>query len=99
MYFPAAAEVDDIKFSIVQKVNPYLNDLNEIEVTQTGESESEYLDGNYTARYFLNPNNYIIKDIELECNLQMSSSRKISVSVKDLDRNEIVLDSGISLLI
>lgn len=98
LYFPVAAEVEDIEFSIVQKVNPYLNDLNQIEVTQTGESESEYLNGNYTAGYFLNPNNYIIEYLHLECDFEDIDQRN-TIEVKNLDESKIFVDSGISLLI
>lgn len=99
LYFPAIAEVDDIEFNIKQKVNPYLNELNQIEVTQIGEAENEYLIGNYISKYSLNPNNYIVQQIKLECNMNMKKSREISLSIKNLDESKIILDSGISLFV
>lgn len=99
VYFPVMAEVDDLEFLLTQKVNPYLNGLNQIEVTQEGETENEYLFENYKAKYFLNANNYRIECLELECYLEMSASRKINISIKNLDESKIELDSGVSLLV
>lgn len=99
IYFPVIAEVADIEFFIKQKVNPYLNELNQIEVRQIGEPENEYINGSYNANYFLNPNNYIIQSIDFECNLKMSTSRNISISIRNLDESKIELDSEISLLV
>lgn len=98
LYFPVIANFEDIEFLITQKVNPYLNELNRIEVTQTGESANEYLEENYKAQYFLNPNNYLIEHLVLECDLK-DMNRKITVEVKNLDQSEIIVDSGISLLV
>lgn len=98
LYFPAIAGVQDLEFSIVQKVNPYLNDDNQIEVTQEGTSEDENVEEHYFAQYYLNPNNYIIEQILLECNL-IDMDRKINVEVRNLDESPIIVDSGISLLV
>ncbi|WDF61333.1 hypothetical protein PQ462_08140 [Flavobacterium sp. KACC 22758] len=98
LYFPAAAEVEDIEFSIVQKVNPYLNDLNLIEVTQSGKSEDENTEEHYHAQYYLNPNNYLIESLHLECDL-IDMRRKIKVEVKNLDQSKISIDNAISLLV
>jgi hypothetical protein len=99
LYFPAIAEVEDIEFLITQSVNPYLNELNQIEVMQKGELEDEFRHGSYSANYILNPNNYIIEKIELKCNMEMALSRQINISVRNLDEGKIILDSEISLIV
>lgn len=98
LFFPAIAEVEDIEFSIIQKVNPYLNELNLIEISQTGESENEHVEEYYFAKYYLNPNNYIIEHLSIECDL-VDMDRKIKIEVKNLNDSKIILDSGISLLV
>lgn len=97
LYFPVIAQTDDLEFLIIQKVNPYLNDLNQIEVTQTGKSEDENVEEYYHAKYFLNPNNYLIEELYLECDL-IDMKRKITVEVKNLDESKITVDNGISIL-
>jgi hypothetical protein len=99
LYFPAIAEVDDIEFSIAQKVNPYLNELQQIEVTQIGETENEYINGSFRANYFINPNNYIVQNLDLECKIAMSTPRNISLRVRNLDQKTSLLDSGITPLV
>lgn len=98
LYFPAIAETDDVEFLISQKVNPYLNNLNLIEITQNGRSDDENVEEYYHAHYFLNPNNYLIEELYLECDL-IDMQRKITVEVKNLDESKIVVDSRISLLV
>ena len=98
LYFPVIAETDDLEFLITQKVNPYLNNLNQIEVTQIGKSEDENVEEYYHAQYFLNPNNYLIEELHLECDL-IDMKRKITVEVKNLDESKITVDSKISLLV
>ena len=98
LYFPAIAQTDDLEFLITQKVNPYLNDLNQIEVTQSGKSEDENVEEYYHAQYFLNPNNYLIEELHLECDL-IDMKRKITVEVKNLDENKIIVDSRMSLFV
>lgn len=98
LYFPAIAQTDDLEFLITQKVNPYLNDLNQIEVTQSGKSENEHVEEYYHAQYFLNPNNYLIEELRLECDL-IDMKRKITIEVKNLDQSKIIVDSKISLLV
>lgn len=98
LYFPVIAQTDDLEFLISQKVNPYLNDLNQIEVIQSGKSEDENVEEYYHAQYFLNPNNYLIEQLHLECDL-IDMKRKITVEVKNLDKNKIMVDSRISLLV
>ncbi|MNL75057.1 hypothetical protein D3C87_2007990 [compost metagenome] len=87
-----------MEFLITQKVNPYLNDLNQIEVTQSGKSENEHVEEYYHAQYFLNPNNYLIEELRLECDL-IDMKRKITIEVKNLDESKIIVDSKISLLV
>lgn len=98
LYFPAIAGTEDIAFLITQKVNPYLNKSDLIEVTQIGKPEDEYLDGSYSATYLLNPNNYIIEQLVLECDFR-DRNHNIKVEVKNLDNSKVILDSGISVLI
>jgi hypothetical protein len=98
LYFPAIAQTDDFEFLISQKVNPYLSDLNRIEVTQSGKSEDENVEEYYYAKYFLNPNNYLVEELHLECEL-IDMKRKITVEVKNLDESKITVDSRISLLV
>lgn len=98
LFFPAIAGAEELEFSIVQKVNPYLNDDNLIEVTQTGETENENLEEQYFAQYCLNPNNYIIENLMLECNL-VDMNRRINVQVRNLNESPIIMDSGISVLV
>ena len=97
IFFPAIAEMDDLEFLLSQKAEPYLNDLNLIEVTQEGELENEYLEGFFNARYFLNPNHYNIESLELECNL-IEIKEKISIKVDNLNESKIDFHS-ISLLV
>ncbi|MDR7371314.1 LysM domain-containing protein [Flavobacterium aquidurense] len=96
LYFPVLAEEEEIEFLITQKVNPYLNDSNLIEVTQKGVSENECLEEYYNAKYLLNPNHYNIESLELECSL-IELNQKIKVEVKNLDQNKVQFHS-ISLL-
>ena len=98
LYFPAIAQTDDLEFLITQKVNPYLNNLNQIEVTQSGKSQNENIKEYYHAQYFLNPNNYLIEELRLECDL-IDMKRKITIEVKNLDESKITVDSKISLLV
>lgn len=98
LYFPAIAQTDDLQFLITQKVNPYLNDLNQIEVTQSGKSDDENVEEYYHAQYLLNPNNYLIEELYLECDL-IDMKRKITVEVKNVDESKITVDSRISLLV
>lgn len=98
LYFPAIAQTDDLEFLITQKANPYLNDLNQIEITQSGKSENENVEEYYHAQYFLNPNNYLIEELHLECDL-IDMKRKITIEVKNLDQSKITVDSKISLLV
>ncbi|MBS7231154.1 LysM peptidoglycan-binding domain-containing protein [Flavobacterium psychroterrae] len=98
VYFPAIAEIDDLGFLITQKVNPYLDELNRIIVTQSGDLDEEQVEGNYEANYFLNPNNYMIERLDLECSV-IDMERKITVKITNLDKDKIEVDSGISLLV
>lgn len=98
LYFPVIAQTDDLEFLITQKVNPYLNELNQIEVTQSGKSEDENVEEYYHAQYFLNPNNYLIEELHLECDL-LDMKRKITIEFKNLDESKITVDSRISLLV
>lgn len=79
-------------------MNPYLNDLNQIEITQSGKSEDKNVEEYYQAQYFLNPNNYLIEELHLECDL-IDMKRKITVEVKNLDESKITVDSRMSLLV
>ena len=87
LHFPAIAELDDIVFAIIQKANPYLNDEHLIEVTQSGKSENEDIEEYYHAQYFLNPDNYFVERLYLECNL-IDMGRKITVEVKNITESE-----------
>ncbi|KAF2081881.1 hypothetical protein [Flavobacterium sharifuzzamanii] len=98
LYFPVIAQTEDLEFLISEKVNPYLNDLNQIEITQSGKSENENVEEYYHAQYFLNPNNYLIEELHLECDL-IDMKRKITIEVKNLDESKIIVDSKISLLV
>ena len=98
LYFPVIAQTEDLEFLISEKVNPYLNDLNQIEVTQSGKSEDKNVEEYYQAQYFLNPNNYLIEELHLECDL-IDMKRKITVEVKNLDESKITVDSRMSLLV
>lgn len=98
LYFPAIAGIEDVAFLITQKVDPYINESNLIEVTQIGELENEYVEGIYNAKYLLNPNNYIIQELDLECDFT-EMNQNIKVEVKNLDENKIIIDSGISVLV
>ena len=97
IFFPAIAEMDDLEFLLSQKAEPYLNDLNLIEVTQEGELENENLEGFFNARYFLNPNHYNIESLELQGNL-IGIEEKISIKVDNLNESKIDFHS-ISLLV
>nr|WP_256527389.1 hypothetical protein [Flavobacterium sp. HSC-32F16] len=98
LYFPAIAYTDDLEFLVIQKAVPYLNDFNQIEVIQSGKSTDENVEEHYDAQYYLNPNNYLIEYLYLECDL-IDMRRKIKVEVKNLDQSKITVDSRISLLV
>lgn len=90
--YPVMANQAELKFLVTQKTAPYLNALNQIEVTQNGESENEFIEAFYDAKYCLNPNNYNIESLKLECNLIMSVAHKITIEVNNLNKNRIDLD-------
>lgn len=83
LHFPAVTEAGDTIFAIIQKVNPYLNNQNLIEVTQSGKSENENIEEYYDAQYCLNPHNYIIESLSLECDLA-DMDTKIKIEVKNI---------------
>jgi len=86
LYFPVIAEDEDTEFLIVQKANLYLNDKNQIEVMQSGVPENEFVKGTYNAKYYLNPVNYIIERLYLECDLT-DLDRKLKVEVKIIEED------------
>ncbi|OXA83711.1 hypothetical protein B0A66_22115 [Flavobacterium hercynium] len=98
LFFPCITKMKNQKFHIIQKVAPYLDDSNLIEVTQKGTSENEFINGSYNAAYFLNPNNYSIEYFTVECDLK-NRNQKIMIEVKNLNETKITPPTGISLLV
>ncbi|TRX37434.1 peptidoglycan-binding protein LysM [Flavobacterium sp. ZT3R18] len=50
--------------------------------------EPENAEGTYTATYFLNPNNYCVESLFLECTIALTVPQKVTVQISNLDDNE-----------
>ncbi|KAF2333766.1 LysM peptidoglycan-binding domain-containing protein [Flavobacterium daemonense] len=83
------------KFQIQQKVDPYLNDSNLIKVQQNGDYINlnihsnlgfELFDGDYNATYFLTPDLYFIKNMNVECKIDFNKAIKLLIEVEDLEK-------------
>jgi hypothetical protein len=47
--------------------------------------EPENAEGTYTATYFLNPNNYCVESLILECTIALAVPQKVTVQISNLD--------------
>jgi adenylate kinase family enzyme len=111
VYFPISKKTSDVKFTVEQKIEPYLDSYNLINISQTGtltdirtkedfegdtdfpydtlENENpENAEGTYNSTYFLNPNNYCVESLFLECSISLSTPQKVTVTISNLNDNE-----------
>lgn len=98
LFFPVFTEIEDVEFLITQKVNPYLDDLNRVIVTQEGQTADANLNGTYNATYFLHPQSYIIEHLIVECDFA-DMNHKIKIVVENLNQRKISAPTGVSLYV
>jgi hypothetical protein len=89
---------DPIQFEVKQKIEEYLDHDNLIVIEQKGLltdddiKETYFIDpsltSNYNAIYHLNPNNYTIEKIFLECNIALSIPKKVTVTIYNLNKKK-----------
>lgn len=66
----------------------------------SGESDPEKLNGTYTSYYFLDPNNYMVEGLFLECKIQLDVPQTITIEISNInDEAKLMLQSKVSLLV
>ena len=92
--FPLIKE-EEALFKVQQKVEPFLEENHSIKVEQTGDYvdidiafELDPWEGNYKATYFLNPDNYCIEKMELECCINYDSPVKSTITIEGIEEVE-----------
>lgn len=65
-----------------------------------GDSDSEKLEGTYTAHYFLNLNSYMIDSLFLECKIDLDLPQILTIVMSSVDDEaKLTLNSRVSLLV
>ncbi|MCV9929782.1 hypothetical protein OIU83_19125 [Flavobacterium sp. LS1R49] len=102
--FPIIPKEVPVKFEIIQKIEEYLNSANMLVIKRKGiladiandiaSTENPQL-GNYYAIYHLNPNNYMIENVSLVCNIMLDNPKKVTIEIHNLNDSKVIV-GGVS---
>ncbi|GEM56127.1 hypothetical protein [Flavobacterium branchiophilum] len=88
IYFPVVSDFEGFEYAIVQEMNKYADDKNQLTISQNGKIDNEIkkdlfaINGEFEAEYLLNPVDKSIKSIFLQCSLEFETQKKLSITIK-----------------
>jgi hypothetical protein len=88
--FPTLPDFEDFEYSIVQKMNNYSDDTNQLTISQEGTIENQKqesdapltpINGHFKAEYLLDPKDNSIKKITVNCSFDFTTPIKLAIAI------------------
>ena len=85
MYFPVITDFEGFEYTIVQEMNKYTDDKNQITISQNGKIDKDFfaINGAFEAKYLLDPIDKSIKNVTVNCFLDLITSKKLSIIINE----------------